>query len=75
MRLAQYLKSTGERPADFAKRIGRSPSTITRLLPGEDGTAPKRLPGWQLLREIAKATQGAVTANDFLDEPASEDAA
>ena len=65
MRLEDYLEAHSERPSHFAKRISRVPSTISRILPGKNG-APKRRPSLALIEQIAKATGGAVTANDFV---------
>lgn len=64
MKLAEYLRQRGETPTEFATRIGRSESTITRLIPSP-GKKQIRKPGWRLLADIALATGGAVTANDF----------
>ena len=66
MKLADYLRENGLTPSEFAARIGRSESTITRLIPASSKKQVRK-PGWGLLADISKATDGAVTANDFLD--------
>lgn len=60
MKLEQYLKDHDIKPSDFAARLGRPASTITRLIKNE------RSPSLALMQEIAIATNGAVTANDFM---------
>lgn len=60
MKLERYLAERKLTPSAFAVSIASPPSTITRLLRGE------RVPGLELLQRIYTATDGAVTANDFL---------
>lgn len=55
-----YLAANGECASQFAVRIGRSPSTLTRALKGE------RDPSMQLARDVERGTGGAVTAVEFL---------
>lgn len=62
------MKREGLSPDEAAKRIGCDRSTLVRILPGRDGSKPKRRPGWDLLRKIAAGTNGEVTANDFMDD-------
>jgi transcriptional regulator with XRE-family HTH domain len=50
----------------MGKMVGVHHTTITRLLRGRDGRPPKHLP-LDLAARIAAATDGAVTANDFVD--------
>jgi len=70
MRLETYLAENGLKPSEFAARMGKPASTISRLLNGE------REPSMALLREIKLATGGLVTPNDFLQpvSPANEGA-
>lgn len=70
MRLADYLRDRQIRPSALALAIGLSPSTVTRILRGE------RTPSLSLIARIREATDGAVTADDFLParEPARQPA-
>lgn len=69
MPLADWLKARGMTPAECAKEIGCHRITLERILPGKDGSKPRRKPGWKLLKKINAATDGEVTANDFMDVP------
>jgi transcriptional regulator with XRE-family HTH domain len=60
MKLSTYLAENKLSPAQFAAKLNKPASTISRLIKGE------REPGIVLLREISEATNGAVTPNDFL---------
>lgn len=60
MKLSQYLLREDLRPTEFAARMNKPASTITRLLNGE------RRGTLALLEEIAVATKGEVTPNDFM---------
>lgn len=62
MRLADYLSQESLKPGEFAKRIGASPSTVTRYLKGE------RTPRVKSMYRIEAATGGAVRARDFLSD-------
>ena len=68
MQLKAYLAQENLRPTHFAKILGLRPSTVTRWL------NVGRIPSLESMRLVEKATQGAVTADDFLsssdDEPA-----
>ena len=55
-----YFKETGDTPAALAQRIGRSPSTITRVMRGE------RDPSMELARQIERGTEGKLTAEQFI---------
>jgi transcriptional regulator with XRE-family HTH domain len=59
MRLANYLRAQNITLAAFAKRIGRSEATVSRLARG------KHLPDWDTMQAIKEATDGCVTPNDF----------
>jgi len=64
MRLGQYLEESGEKPGTFAERIGVKRLAIYRYIRGT------RRPAHHIIGRIAAATDGAVTANDFYDDPA-----
>lgn len=70
MKLADWLTlpnpdGSRKRRRDFATRIGVTPSMITAYC--ED----RMWPGRERMEAIARETNGAVTANDFIDMPAS----
>lgn len=69
MRLEDYLERHHLSGTEFAKIVGVDDATINRLIPRE-GKKQVRKPGWELISKIAKATNGQVTANDFMDDPA-----
>ena len=60
MKLKLYLKDKGEKPADFAKRVGVAHTTIWRAMNGKTTPTP------DTFRAIKKATRSKVTANDFI---------
>jgi transcriptional regulator with XRE-family HTH domain len=64
MRLALYLESNKISPAEFARLIEVTPATVSRYAAG------LRFPEPLILLRIKSATGGAVTADDFLPEPA-----
>ena len=66
MKLADYMALVGIKDTAFAEKVGRDQSTISRIRRGEV------LPDWSTVARIAEATDGAVTANDFM--PALENA-
>jgi len=60
MKLAEYLESKGIKRGEFAQSIGVTGGWITALCDGS---------GWpsrEVAEKIALATEGDVTANDFL---------
>lgn len=59
MKLDAYLETTGKTATQFAKEIGRSEATVSRLRRG------LHQPDWETVAAITAATKGAVTANDF----------
>lgn len=63
MILADWLKQQNIRRRDFAARIGVSPIMITEYCNGS--AWPKR----ETMIAIARETDGAVTANDFVQAP------
>lgn len=60
MKLDQFLTENKLTLAVFAATIGMSPSTISRI------RREHTLPDWRTLELIKRATNGAVTPNDFL---------
>ena len=69
MKLAAYLKANNLSDAEFAALIGKDRTSVIRLRTGNTR------PTWDTAEKIAAATNGAVTPNDFLDEPANTEAA
>jgi len=63
MRLSDYLREKKTTAVAFADRIGRAPSTVTRILSGQ------HTPDAATMRAIIEATDGAVSPNDFFDLP------
>ncbi|MDG3439377.1 helix-turn-helix domain-containing protein [Nitrospirillum amazonense] len=59
MTLADYLQAHGLTAAEFARRIGRSRSTVARWCTGQ------RHPDAAAMRAIMEETGGAVMPNDF----------
>lgn len=62
MILQTYLQRTGKTETDFAREIGVAQSSVWRYVRG------LRMPKPHILRRITLATDGAVTANDFILE-------
>ena len=60
MKLTPYLKAKKIKRYVFAAKIGVTPSMITAYCEG------KMWPGRRIMEEIARETEGHVTANDFL---------
>ncbi len=58
--LERYLRSSGETVTQLARRIGRSPSTLSRPLNGERNVS------MDIAVEVEAATGGAVTAEQFM---------
>lgn len=58
--LSKYLKDNGIRQRTLALRSGVSPTAIHRYVLG------KQFPRAKHIQKITEATDGAVTANDFL---------
>lgn len=72
MKLAEWFSARNSdgskrRKGDFARKIGKAPSTITAYLDG------RAWPDRETMAAIARETGGQVTANDFV-EPAEADA-
>jgi len=59
--LTNYLEESGERLSAFALRIGRSPSTLSRVLSGQ------RDPSLDLARDVERGTAGKVSKLQFLE--------
>lgn len=69
MKLAEWFEKpdvdgSKRNKGDFAKRIGKSPSTLTAYLDG------RAWPGRDAMEAIARETCGQVTANDFVPQAA-----
>lgn len=60
MKLTEYLVERSETIGSFAGRIDVSHETVRRYVREE------RRPDWKVLEKIAAATDGKVTANDFI---------
>jgi transcriptional regulator with XRE-family HTH domain len=63
MLLRDYLTSKGLTPAQFGELIGHSAFAVKKWMRGE------RIPRRDALDRIRAATEGAVTANDFMAAP------
>lgn len=66
MKLADYLSEHAITDGDFADRIGVDRSSVSRLRRGITR------PDWPTIERIIAATNGAVTANDFLPPQSNE---
>jgi transcriptional regulator with XRE-family HTH domain len=60
MGLQEYLEQREETVRTFAERIGRSPSTLTRLMRGE------RNPSLSIAEDVQAGTRGKVTREEFM---------
>lgn len=69
MKLADHLRDTKTTLTAFAASVGVNASTICRYAKG------KRVPPPEMMQKIIHATGGRVTANDFFEVPARQDAA
>lgn len=69
MKLADYLSANSISDGDFAEKIGIDRSSVSRLRRGVTR------PDWPTIERIVSETAGAVTANDFLPAPQSDEAA
>lgn len=63
MKLAEYLELNEIKRTDFAEKIGKSQSYITQLCQGQIW------PSHDVMVAIFEATDGQVTANDFIKTP------
>ncbi len=61
MTLKEYIDNVGVSQAALARKIGVEQASISRWVNG------KQYPDWSLIPEIYKATEGRVTANDFVN--------
>lgn len=59
MTLNEYLQSTGTLMIDFARKVGTTPATVSRIADGS--VTPRRA----LMQRIFEATGGTVTPNDL----------
>lgn len=64
MRLSDWLKETKTKRYKFAEMIGVQPSVVTDYCEG------RIWPGKDKIEAITQATNGSVTANDFLSDKA-----
>jgi predicted transcriptional regulator len=60
MTLNEYLQCTGTLMIDFARKVGTTTATISRIADGS--VVPRKA----LILRIHKATEGRVTANDLV---------
>ncbi len=67
MKLHVWLAENNRNPTWLAKKTGLSVSYVSRLIE-RDGAAEK-LPSMETCAKISEATNGAVTANDFVPAP------
>ena len=63
MRIDDYLKSRDETAAAYAKKVGVSPSNISKYRAG------KLRPKDKVMSKIIEVTGGLVTPNDFYNLP------
>ena len=61
MKLADWLDKHSVSQADFARYVGRSKATISRIVNG------RRQPSLQTMMRITKATDNEVMPNDFCE--------
>lgn len=66
MKLGDWLRENHMTHEDFAAKVDVDHSTISRIIP-RPGKKQTRKPSFELVSKIAKATDGQVTANDFVD--------
>lgn len=58
--IERYFERTGETPGSLAKAMGRHHWTIARALTGQRNVS------FELAEDVERATEGAVTAIDFI---------
>ena len=68
MNLHEWMIREGYLDQELASLVGSDRTTISRVRRG------KVRPSWELIRKLKDASEGCVTANDFLDLPARETA-
>ena len=66
MHLSEYMARTGLKDDEVARGINRSRATVSRIRRG------KTKPDWSTVSAIARFTNYAVSANDFVDAPEPE---
>lgn len=69
MRLPAWLSLTGLSDREFGERIGRTGEAVRLLKLG------MRYPSRATITAIERETEGAVTANDFVERPTTIEAA
>lgn len=67
MKLQTYLSRYQRTATWLAGETGLSIGFITRLMPSDDGP-PERRPSLDTIARIHRATDGQVTANDWLED-------
>lgn len=72
MKLGDWLRENRMTHEDFADRVGCDHSTISRLIP-RPGKKQVRKPSFVLAKKISEATNGEVTANDFVSGDDDDD--
>lgn len=65
MHLSDYLRDRGETTTHFAGRVNTSRVSISRII------HRRQMPSAELMKRIHAATDGAVTANDFVHAEAA----
>lgn len=67
MRLADWLAERRMSAAEFAAKLDVHRSTVCRWIETPQPGEPVYRPSWEQLAKIREATDGEVTANDFVD--------
>jgi len=62
MKLKQYIRQSRMTQTQFAKQIGLSLSSVSRIISGE------RQPSLKVMQIIYRATDGTVRADDFFTD-------
>lgn len=68
MKLGEWMEESQLDDAAVAARVRSDRSTISRVRRG------MHKPSWELVEKLRDVSDGKVTANDFLDDPANGDA-
>lgn len=68
MKLGDWLTANKMTYSAFASLVGIDESHVSRLVE-KNGKKQVRKPSFDLASRISLATNGAVTANDFMDQP------
>lgn len=65
-KLKRWLHDQGLSQKEFAKSLGRTPATVSRIVNGINR------PDYETLRRIKFITEGEITADDFFFSPKDE---